>query len=76
MVTNKRDIYSELSYLTSGHKFGATFLGWVYQRMIDENFKPPHWWADTAASITLRGWMNEWQTQHLPKHLWAVSGLY
>lgn len=76
MANNKRDIYSELSYLASGHKMGENFLGWVYRRITDEKFKTLEWWAEIAGQIPLRNWMKEWQDEHLPRELWAVSGLY
>ena len=76
VAINKRDLYSELSYLTSGHKLGATFLRWIYDRITDENFRSPQWWATDVNRIALKSWMDTWQAAYLPPRLLAVSGLY
>lgn len=76
VASNKRDIYSELSYLTSAHRLGAEFLRWVYARMTDESFRGPEWWANDSMRLSLRAWMDEWHRHRLPQEVWAVSGLY
>lgn len=76
VANNKRDVYSELSYLTHAHKLGPDFLRWVYGLITDENYAQPKWWMERAPILPLCDWMMEWQDQHLPKEVWGVSGLY
>lgn len=76
---SQRDTYCELSYLTVGRdrrKLAPHFLGWLYKKMTDPSYHSEAWWAIKAPCKSLAEWMLEWQITHLPRHLWAVSGVY
>lgn len=75
-ISNKRDLYCELSYLTDEHPFSAPFLGWVLTKIRDMKFKSEAWWASHCPKKPLRAWMNEWQKANLTKEIIAVSGMY
>lgn len=81
---NKRDTYSELSFVVNRrmdesahtHLVGTQFLQWIYNRMIDKAWKTEGWWAIQASNFTLQDWIEQWQLAYLPRALWEVSGIY
>jgi hypothetical protein len=73
---SRRDLYSELSYLTHGHPYANRFLYWILQLIRDPCYKSDAWWATHSPKKPLNAWMNEWQKSNLSPALIAVSGMF
>ncbi len=74
-AAHRREIYSELSFITHEHRKGPVFLAWVYDRMRDPKYRKESWWATTSINRTCAAWISEWQASFLPRQVWAVSGI-
>ncbi len=57
---NKRDLYSELSFLTHDKRDGEEFLAWVLDKVSGTNYKGMGWWANHSAKLTLGHWILTW----------------
>lgn len=79
-ATNKRDIYSELSYLACKSKYQSDFMRWIGIRVLAPDFPRAKistmWWAYQAANHSLRWWADEWLRANIPQELWRSSGFY
>ena len=58
--SNRRDLYSELSWLTQGRGWRAQFLRWVLDRIEDHEWHGEPWWAWRSQTRTLGSWIKEW----------------
>jgi hypothetical protein len=83
-AANKREVYSELSYLLVSppkpSRLAGECLNWVYTKIVDPAYHNTLWWALSSDRRMLRTWItdfqSEWGSQRgLPTHVWAVSGL-
>ncbi len=77
---SRRDLFSELSFLTHEHPFSRQFLSWVLAKIQDDRLKgtalrTDSWWANHSPKKPLSAWMTEWQRAYLSPALIAVSGL-
>lgn len=72
--SSRRDLYSELSYLTHAHPFAPPFLNWVLRIIRDATFKSESWWASHAQKRALSTWMVDWQRLYLSPPVIAASG--
>jgi hypothetical protein len=75
IATAKREIYSELSFLTKGSPSHPSFMKWM-SGVITHNEDKSGWWSQVAYNKPLKFWMLQWQSRFLPRQLWAVSGVY
>lgn len=58
-TANKRDLYSELSFLTHDKRDGEEFLRWVLDK-VTSKYKGMGWWANHSAKLTLGHWILQW----------------
>jgi hypothetical protein len=58
-TANKRDLYSELSFLTHDKRDGEEFLLWVLDKTTSK-YKGMGWWANHSAKLTLEHWILQW----------------
>jgi hypothetical protein len=84
-ASNKREIYSELSYVLMSkdkpHRLAVKCLQWAYEKILDPDFRNTRWWALNSDQRLLRRWMEDFQDEWgarngVPAGFWAVSGLY
>jgi hypothetical protein len=58
--SNRRDLYCELSYLTSYKAWSAQFLAWVLGLIEDPTWRSEAWWAWRSQTRTLGSWIKAW----------------
>lgn len=61
---NKRDLYSECSFLTHDKRDGPQFLAWVLTKVLDYRYKGNGWWANHSAKLTLGHWILLWAEEN------------
>jgi hypothetical protein len=84
-ASNKREIYSEISYALMAapepHTLAAACLRWLYEKILDPDYHNTSWWALQADRRLLRSWIEDfqhsWERENMvPASFWAASGLY
>lgn len=58
-TANKRDLYSELSFLAHDKRDGDGFLLWTLDK-VTSRYKGMGWWANHSAKLTLGHWILLW----------------
>jgi hypothetical protein len=59
-ISNQRDLYCEMSFLTQNKRDSADILAWL---LIKLRSKKNSWWANHSAKKTLSAWIVEWATE-------------
>jgi len=57
---NKRDLYSELSFLLRGYTWKTEVLKWVLEKILDLNWRHPYWWVRDTELKSLGSWVEDW----------------
>ena len=62
-ASNRRDTYSELTYLANEMPWRDTFLLWAFKRIAfptDIQKKSNHWWQRSVEQKSLGSWLEDW----------------
>jgi hypothetical protein len=59
-VSNKRDLYCEMSYLTHTKRDGPEIMAWILGKL---KTRSQGWWANHSAKRTLGSWILEWSRE-------------
>lgn len=59
-VSNMRDLYCEMSYLTHTKRDGAEMMTWLLGKL---RSRKESWWANHSAKKTLGAWIVEWAVE-------------
>lgn len=59
-ASNRRDTYSELSWISAQYKWRETFLRWAAARICRDDWKPSLWWCRDGERLSLGSWLESW----------------
>jgi hypothetical protein len=59
-ISNKRDLYCEMSFLTHGKRDGHEIMAWIQGKL---KTRSAGWWANHSAKRTLGSWILEWSRE-------------
>jgi len=60
MISNKRDTYSELSWISKPHKWRERFLTWAWTNITNKDWKNHYFWSHEAERKSLESWLEDW----------------
>lgn len=74
--SNKRDVYSELSWYASGNSmYGPYLMKWIDEALKREDSSRDGWWSTRSVCYPLSHFLIKFQTAHL-SIIPAVSGMF
>ena len=60
VLSNRRDTYSELSFISSGRTWRNTFLNWAWGRVANPEWGDAYFWIHDAERKSLGSWLEDW----------------